>query len=199
MEPTDPPADFVSPPLPLYAAVHVWSCAAGARDAWIPPLLSDTIRIAYGWGPYRPDPGCARLAAWAEENEMGPEALAALAALHSQARHERFTLEQQQKLLADALNVAARYADAQSDLRARLGGWNLPRCAKPQWGECGELRWDTSASVVLYLATPLAMHDAGVDHASPWRVEVIGHRFRADAARYGLATVLAAAIGEVAR
>ena len=190
--------NFVSPLLPLYAAAHVWACAAGARDAWIPPLLSDTVRIAYGWAPYRPDPGCARLAAWAE-TPIGPEQAAALEALHSQARHELFTLEQQQQLLADALDVAARYADAQSDLRAQAGGWDLPRCAKPTWGECGELRWDTSASVVLYLATPLAMHDAGVDHASPWRVEVIGHRFRADAARYGLATVLAAALGKVAR
>lgn len=173
--------NFVSPPLPLYAAAHVWACAAGARDAWIPPLLSDAIRIAYGFAPYRPDSGSA----WAEENEMGPEALAALAALHSQARHERFTLEQQQQLLADALDVAARYADAQSDLRARLGGWELPRCAKPQWGECGEMIWETSARCVLYLATPL-------DHTSPWRVEVLNHRFRADAARYGLATVLRA-------
>ena len=188
MEPTDP-ENFASPLLPLYAAAHVWGCAAGARDAWIPPLISDTIRIAYGFAPYRPDSGCA---AWAEENEMGPEALAALAALHSQARHERLSINEQQGLLSEAIDVAARYADAQSELRAKTGGFDLPRCAKPQWGECGELRWDTSASVVLYLATPLAMHDAGVDHASPWRVEVIGHRFRADAARYGLATVLKA-------
>ena len=194
MEPTDPLADFVSPLLPLYAAAHVWGAAAGARDAWIPPLLSDTIRIAYGFAPYRPDPGCA---AWAEA-PAGPEH-AALEALRAQGRQENLTIEQQQQLLADALDVAARYADAQSDLRARAGGWDLPRCAKPAWGECGELVWETSARVVLYLATPLAMHDAGVDHTSPWRVEVLGHRFRADAARYGLATVLAAALGKVAR